>query len=112
MPMIVCPICERSYSVAYNNDDFICNCADLNDNEFQAKEDILNIGEFIEFGASGGEPTNLQQGQSNKAVATKAIHLNPCLKVFDRTKRGHIKPLFRQRDQYTYIEVHKHDCKR
>jgi hypothetical protein len=111
MTIIVCPNCRRSYTVAYNNDDFICNCADLNDNLFEAQEDVLKIGEFVEFGASGGQPTNLRIGQENKAVATEARHFNPCLQVFDRTKRGNPLPLYRQRDRFTYIEVKKHDCR-
>ena len=112
MAIIVCPTCLRSYTLAYNNDDFICDCADLNDNEFEAQEDIFKIGTFEEFGAEGGAPTNLRNGTENKAVATKAKHFNPCLKVFDRTKHGNPVPIFRQRSKFTYIEERKHDCNR
>ena len=70
MSIIVCPNCRRSYPVASSNDDFICSCADLNANQFEAFEDKLKIGTFSEFGGTGGVQTDRDWETTNKIIVT------------------------------------------
>ena len=110
MPTVVCPICLKVTHVMPNNLDFICNCGDLNPDTFTAKEDIFDIGFFDDTslnGKSGGELTNFNRGNDNLLRGTEAQAFSPNAKVFDLTARGRIKSLYRQRDEFTYIEVPK-----
>jgi len=93
-----------------NTYDYVCNCGDLNTNEFTAKEDILKIGKWDDTeltGESGGNVTNLYLGNDNKLKGTMAQAFNPSAKAFDLTRRGHIKSMYRQRDHHSFVEVPK-----
>ena len=110
MATVVCPICLKVTHVMPNNLDYICNCGDLNTDAFTSQEDIFEIGKFDDTllnGISGGDVTNFNRGNDNLLRGTQAQAFSPNAKVFDLTVRGHIKSLYRQRDEFRYIEVPK-----
>ena len=93
-----------------NTTDYVCNCGDLNDDEFTGQEDVFKLGTFDDTqltGESGGEVTNFYLGNDNKLRGTLAQAFEPNAKAFDLTARGNIKSLYRQRDQFFYIKVDK-----
>lgn len=106
MPRVVCPNCQRIHNVMPNNTDIICNCGKGGGPQrATTQEDVLKLGAFEDFNGSGNGPTNLYLGVENKLQGTKSEIFGG--DTHDRTQRGKIASLYRQRDRLTFIEVPK-----
>ena len=105
MPRVICPNCNKVHNVMPHNRDIICNCGEAGPPSAVTQEDVLTLGAFEDFSGSGNGPTNFNIGVENKLQGTKSEITDGI--VHDRTDRGRIATLYRQRSQLTFVEVPK-----
>ena len=105
MPRVVCPVCQKVHNVMPHNMDVLCNCGERQPDTAVTKEDVLKLGFFEDFSGSGGT-TNFSLGAENRLQGTKA-EIETKITVHDRTPRGNIRSLYRQRDAIRFVEVPK-----
>jgi len=104
--MIICPRCQKRYSVMDNIGDFVCECSNNPEaSDIQKEEDILVIGSYEDYSGSSTEKTNFYRGSENKVQGTDT-EING-VRTHDYTANGNIKTLYRQRPHHEYIDLSK-----
>lgn len=102
MPKIICPRCNKITSVQDHIGDFICDCCQSTASDALKNEDVLVIGQWTDFSGQGGN-TNFSRAAENKLQGRRAEIFGA--RTHDRTRRGKIATLYRQRRHLEYIKL-------
>ncbi len=101
MPIGICDRCQQRYSFNADVDDYVHECK--SGNPTLDNEDVVNTGDFEEFGASGtgaGKGEVMTQGAANRLQGTRAGIEG---ENFDGvTRRGERATTHRQRQHFEY----------
>ena len=97
----ICPNCNKRFIVENGTTDFVHECnsgIDAVDNE-----DVLVVGDWVDYTGSGTETNVLLQGSTNKFWGTTAQLEGEDLEKL--TPRGKSAELFRTRKHLHYINL-------
>lgn len=103
MTIRICPNCNQRYIVESDTSDFIHSCnsgVPAIDNE-----DVLKIGDWVDYTGSGTETAVLQQGMGNKLWGTRAQIEGE--KLDELTDRGKSAETYRSRQHLHFIKLQK-----
>jgi hypothetical protein len=106
MTIHICPHCNQRFTVDPNCEDFEHECN--SNNVTLDNEDVVVIGDWIDYSGDGKENNIFMQGKENKLFGTRAaiegevVHL-----LTDRGKRASTR---RQRPHLQFINLEGDDC--
>ena len=103
----ICPRCQTRYCVDDKTSDYIHNCGDTNASEVLKNEDVLVLGNWVDYTGSNVEILNYS---NNKQIPNKVMGQRAGIegdKVYDYTSRGNKKKMVRTRghEEYLTLEV-------